>query len=95
MSDHDVSVGEPEGGTAKAECEHALERIYTFLDNELDQASASVVRHHLAACEPCVDAFDLELVMRSVIRRSCGHEPAPAELRRRIIVSMTTVKRDV
>ncbi len=42
------------------DCEHVLERVYEFLDNELDSASGDAIRHHLAQCEPCLDRFDVE-----------------------------------
>ncbi len=80
-------------GSSKADCEHALEQVYAFLDHELDAGSARVIREHLAACEPCVDSYDLEVMVKSLIRRSCGGEIAPAELRSRIIVSLTTIRR--
>jgi len=28
-------------------CEHVLERMYEFLDNELDTATGDAIRHHL------------------------------------------------
>ena len=81
-------------GHAQDDCEHVLEQVYAFLDHELDPASAATIRHHLEACEPCVDTYDLEVMVKSVIRRSCGGELAPAELRSRIIVSMTALRRE-
>ncbi len=80
---------------AKDDCEHALEQVYAFLDDELDPGSAREIREHLEACEPCVDVYDLEVTVKSLIRRSCGGEIAPAELRQRIVVSMTKVQREV
>ena len=50
-----VSAGQP----TKEECAHTLERVYEFLDHELDTASAETIRHHLAACEPCLDTYDM------------------------------------
>lgn len=34
-------------------CEHCQELISVFMDNELDELSATEVREHLAVCEPC------------------------------------------
>ena len=34
------------------ECWHTLNRVYEFLDHELDDASGDQIREHLAACEP-------------------------------------------
>jgi hypothetical protein len=28
------------------DCEHVLERVYEFLDNELDAATGDAIRHH-------------------------------------------------
>lgn len=87
--------GHADDVAAKADCENALEQVYAFLDHELDVDSATLIRQHLAACEPCVDTYDLELMVKSMIRRSCGGELAPAELRERIVVSLTTVRREI
>ena len=41
------------------DCEHVLKRVYEFLDNEIDAASADAIRHHLAMCEACLESFDV------------------------------------
>ncbi len=79
---------------SKDDCEQALEQVYAFLDHELEPASAEAIREHLAACEPCVDTYDLELMVKAMIRRSCGGDAAPAELRSRILVTLTTLRRE-
>ena len=38
------------------DCEHVLERVYEFLDNEIDAATSDAIRRHLAMCEPCLDS---------------------------------------
>jgi mycothiol system anti-sigma-R factor len=42
------------------DCEHVLERVYEFLDNEVDEATGDAIRHHLSMCEPCLERFDVE-----------------------------------
>ena len=89
-----MSTGQPHSGPpTKEECAHTIERVYEFLDHELDTASAETIRQHLAACEPCLDTYDLEQMVKSLVRRSCGGDVAPAQLRTRVMVSMTTVWR--
>ena len=83
-----------DGRPSKEECAHTLERVYEFLDHELDTASAETIRHHLAACEPCLDTYDMEHMVKSLIRRSCGGDVAPAQLRTRVMISMTTLRRE-
>ena len=43
-----------------AECQHVLDRVYEFLDNEVDTATGDEIRAHLTECEPCLDRFDVE-----------------------------------
>ena len=74
-------------------CEQVLERMYEFLDNELDTATGDAIRHHLAACEPCLDRFDVELAVRTLVRRCCGDEVAPSHLRSKIVSQLTVIRR--
>jgi mycothiol system anti-sigma-R factor len=67
------------------DCEYVLERVYVFLDHELDEASGDLIRHHLAACEPCLERFDVEVAFKSLVARRCGGETAPQQLRDKIV----------
>ena len=73
------------------ECSDYLERIVYFLDNELDEADCSAVRVHLDECGPCLEKYDLQRTVKSVIARSCS-ESAPAELRERVRVQIREVQ---
>ncbi len=81
-SDHEVSG---------SDCADYLERIVYFIDNELDEADCSVVRAHLDACNPCLEKYDLQRTVKSVIARSCS-ESAPDELRRRVLGRLREVQ---
>jgi mycothiol system anti-sigma-R factor len=67
------------------DCQYALERVYVFLDHELDDASGDAIRQHLAACEPCLERFDVEQAFKSLVARRCGGETAPQELREKVL----------
>ena len=69
----------------EADCEHVLERVYEFLDHEIDTASGDAIRAHLAECEPCLDRFDVEQAVKSLVNRCCGGDRAPDHLRVRIL----------
>jgi mycothiol system anti-sigma-R factor len=66
-------------------CQYVLERVYVFLDHELDDASGDVIRQHLAACEPCLERFDVELAFKSLVARRCGGDTAPQQLRDKVL----------
>ena len=76
---------------AAEECADFLERIVYFLDNELDEADCSAVRHHLEACNPCLEKYDLQRTVKAVVARSCS-ESAPDELRQRVMVQIRAVQ---
>ena len=73
-------------------CELVAERMHTFLDNELDEATGDEIRAHLVACEPCLHRLDVEQAVRAVVRRCCGDEVAPAHLRTRIVTQITVIR---
>ena len=76
-----------------ADCEHVLERVYEFLDNEVDAATGDAIRGHLVDCEPCLDRFDVEQALKSLVNRKCGGDKAPAQLRARIVTQMMVLRR--
>jgi mycothiol system anti-sigma-R factor len=75
------------------DCEHVLKRVYEFLDNEIDAASGDAIRQHLAMCEPCLDKFDVEEAVKSLVHRCCGGEVAPSHLRTKIVTQLTVIRK--
>ena len=73
------------------DCADILERIVYFLDNELDEADCSAVRHHLDECGPCLRKYDLERTVKQVVARSCS-ERAPEGLRERVMFQIREVQ---
>jgi mycothiol system anti-sigma-R factor len=74
-----------------SECADFLERIVYFIDNELDEADCSEVRVHLDSCNPCLEKYDLQRTVKSVVARSCS-EAAPNELRERVMLRLREVQ---
>ena len=72
-------------------CADYLEQIVYFLDNELDDADIVAVRMHLDACAPCLEKYDLQRTVKSLVARSCT-ESAPDELRQRVLYSIRQVQ---
>ncbi|MDN5763792.1 MAG: mycothiol system anti-sigma-R factor [Microlunatus sp.] len=77
------------------ECWQTLQRVYEFLDNELDEASDDAIRAHLAACEECLDSFDAELAVKTLVSRHCGGDVAPQHLRARVMMQITVARRQL
>jgi len=74
-----------------SDCADFLDRIVYFIDNELDEADCSVVRVHLDSCNPCLEKYDLQRTVKSVVARSCA-EKAPEELRQRVLFKIREVQ---
>ncbi|GAB3623342.1 hypothetical protein GCM10027418_14240 [Mariniluteicoccus endophyticus] len=67
------------------ECAAVLDRVHQFLDHELDEASCDQIRHHLDACEQCLDNFDAESAIKQLVNRCCQGDAAPDGLRATIM----------
>ena len=65
------------------DCNAVVKEIYYFLDGELTAEKRNKIEHHLNGCSPCLEAFDFEAELRSVIAKKCRDE-VPEGLRDRI-----------
>lgn len=69
------------------DCEHAIQRIYEYLDGELTAFKRAAIARHLDECPPCAEGFDFEIELRQVIAFKCRDE-VPPDLRRRIAAAL-------
>jgi mycothiol system anti-sigma-R factor len=74
------------------DCTRVLKQVYQFLDNELDTASGDAIREHLAACEPCLEKFDVELAVKTLVSRCCGGDQAPDHLKAKVMMQITVAR---
>src|SRR5690349_6383399 len=77
--------------SAGGDCSEVLDRMFVFLDNELDQASCSEIQQHLDECGPCLAKYSLERTVKQLVARSCS-EVAPDGLRERVMLSIRQVQ---
>lgn len=78
----------------KSGCDDVLERLYFFIDNELDRADQNQIQAHLDECAPCLREVDLERMVKALVARSCC-EHAPNELRQRVMFSIRQVQVEI
>ncbi len=62
-----------------AGCDHAVDYLYQYIDEELTWARRVRIRWHLRRCGKCLDAFDFETELKTRIR-DCGGDEPPQEL---------------
>ena len=72
-------------------CADFLERIVYLIDNELEDDEVQQVRIHLDECGPCLERYDLQRTVKSIVARSCS-EVAPEDLRERVRVRIREVQ---
>ena len=65
-------------------CSEVLDRIYEYIDGELDRERVHVIKEHLEECSPCLKEFGLEEAVKAIVKRSCA-DPAPPELRAKVL----------
>lgn len=71
-------------------CTFALNSVQAFLHGELPEATADEIRSHLLMCESCMDSFDVEQMISSMVKR-CWCTPAASEALRLRITSVTHI----
>lgn len=74
-------------------CAAAVERLWSFVDHELDADEAAELREHLDDCTPCLEEYGIDVVLKTVVRRGC-QESAPETLRVRIHQTLLHVSTD-
>ena len=61
------------------ECEEVLERLWEYLDHELDPEEAATLRAHLVGCAGCYPSFRCDhafLELLAGLQRRCSAPPA-------------------
>ena len=76
------------------DCSEVLGRVFFFIDNEMEQADCSEIQLHLEECGPCLQKYDLERTVKSLVARSCS-EQAPESLRDRVLLRIRQVQIEI
>jgi mycothiol system anti-sigma-R factor len=74
------------GNPHKVPCSEVLEQVYYYIDHEMSQADCEDIREHLDECGPCLREFGLEEAVKKLVAKHCGCDPAPADLRSKVLV---------
>jgi mycothiol system anti-sigma-R factor len=74
------------------DCQDALHTLYDFLDGELTSERRAAIQRHLDDCAPCLHAFDFEMELKIVVKRSC-QDQVPDELRKKIADALEEASR--
>ena len=85
-----MSCGKPHD----KDCSEVLDRVFFFIDNELKDADFSEIQEHLDECGPCLQKYDLERTVKTLVARSCS-EHAPEGLRDKVLLRIRQVQVEI
>lgn len=57
------------------DCEHALRRLFDFLDHEIDAAERDAIERHLSTCRSCYSRASFERRLKDKLRELRHDEP--------------------
>jgi len=91
---HAGHAGHQHGVPSVSDCSEALLRVFEFLDGEMGPDDHAKIRAHLDTCGECLRQYDLDQMVKVVVKRSCAPEPAPVHLRATIMRRLTVIRVD-
>lgn len=66
-------------------CPEVLDRLFEYLDGELESATAGQVRAHLEKCRRCYPRLQFEQAFMEALSRARAGEEPPSDLRNRVV----------
>ncbi|MER8183641.1 mycothiol system anti-sigma-R factor [Kitasatospora sp. NPDC094015] len=83
-----MSCGDPHD----TECGEVLDHLYEFLDNEMAEGDCAKLRVHFEECSPCLEKYGLEQAIKALIKRSCGCDDTPVDLRTKVLARIDSIR---
>jgi mycothiol system anti-sigma-R factor len=74
------------------DCAEVIEKVYLYLDGEIDDETRHKLREHLDECAPCLRKYGVEQDVKALVARCCGSDVAPEGLRQRLTVRLQEVR---
>lgn len=82
---HDHGTHEPD---LPFDCNSAFERLFDFLDGELDASLEDRLRAHVAKCRHCFENAEFERRFLEALRAARESEKCPKALRERVLATL-------
>jgi anti-sigma factor (TIGR02949 family) len=76
-----MSCGEPHD----KDCSEVLDHLYEYLDREMPAGECQEFQGHLDECSPCLEKYGLEQAVKKLVKRCCGHDDVPTDLRSKVM----------
>ncbi|MFD5894523.1 MULTISPECIES: mycothiol system anti-sigma-R factor [unclassified Streptomyces] len=76
-----MSCGEPH----ETDCTEVLDHLYEYLDREMPDKDCTKFEEHFDECSPCLEKYGLEQAVKKLVKRCCGHDDVPTDLRAKVM----------
>lgn len=76
-----MSCGDPH----EKDCSEVLDHLYEYLDREMPEGECADFQVHLDECSPCLEKYGLEQAVKKLVKRCCGHDDVPSDLRSKVM----------
>jgi mycothiol system anti-sigma-R factor len=83
------------GNPHETDCREVIEKVYLYLDGEMEDADTIDIRVHLDECSPCLRQYGVEQEIKALVARKCGCETAPQELRLKVLARLEHVRLEI
>lgn len=74
-----------QGRDGDTPCSEVLDKLYTYIDGELEENNCQQIRRHLDGCDPCLEEYGLDEAVKKIVAKHCGGDPVPLDLRDKVL----------
>ncbi|AKG45351.1 mycothiol system anti-sigma-R factor [Streptomyces xiamenensis] len=67
------------------DCSEVLGHLYEYLDKEMPDVDSAKFQEHIEECRPCLAEYGLEESVKKLVKRCCGQDEVPADLRAKVL----------
>jgi anti-sigma factor (TIGR02949 family) len=83
-----MSCGEPH----ETDCSEVLDHLYEYLDREMSDTECAKIKVHFDECSPCLEKYGLEQAVKKLVKRCCGHDDVPTDLRSKVLGRLDLIR---
>ncbi|MET7638377.1 mycothiol system anti-sigma-R factor [Streptomyces sp. NPDC005438] len=76
------------------DCSEVLDHLYEYLDRELAEGDCVKYEEHFDECSPCFEKYGLEQEVKKLVKRCCGQDEVPGDLRAKVMGRIESIRAD-
>ncbi|WP_419997691.1 mycothiol system anti-sigma-R factor [Streptomyces boninensis] len=76
----------------ETDCSEVLDHLYEYLDQEMPESDKGKIKEHFDECSPCLEKYGLEQAVKKLVKRCCGHDDVPSDLRSKVLGRLELIR---